>query len=59
MGRRGMHEGLWWESQKVRDLQEGLDMGGRIILQLNLREVGCVACTGLIRLKIGTSGGLL
>jgi hypothetical protein len=27
MGRRGMHIGNWWESQKVRDHWEDLDVG--------------------------------
>jgi hypothetical protein len=31
-GRRGLHVGFWWESQKERDHQEDLDIGGRIIL---------------------------
>jgi hypothetical protein len=33
MGRRGMHIGFWWESQKERDHKEDLDVGGRIILK--------------------------
>jgi hypothetical protein len=33
MGRRGMHIGFWWESQKERDHREDLDVGGRIILE--------------------------
>jgi hypothetical protein len=32
MGRRGMHIGYWWESQKVRDHWEDLDVGGWTIL---------------------------
>jgi hypothetical protein len=28
-----MHIGFWWESQKERDEQEDLDVGGRIILE--------------------------
>jgi hypothetical protein len=28
MGRRGMHIGYWWESQKERNLYEGHDVGG-------------------------------
>jgi hypothetical protein len=42
IGRRGMHVGFWWENQKERDHEEGLDIGGRIILQevLDLREIG-------------------
>jgi hypothetical protein len=31
--RRGMHIGYWWESQKVRDHWEGLDVGGWTILK--------------------------
>jgi hypothetical protein len=33
IGRRGMHIGLWWESQKGGDHWEDLDVGGRIILE--------------------------
>jgi hypothetical protein len=33
MGRRGMHVGFWWESQKERDHWEDLDAGGRIMLK--------------------------
>jgi hypothetical protein len=29
-----MHIGFWWESQKERDV------GGKIILEWNLREIG-------------------
>jgi hypothetical protein len=32
-GRRGMHIGYWWESQKVRDHWEDQDVGGRTILK--------------------------
>jgi hypothetical protein len=28
IGRRGMHIGYWWESQKVRDHWEDQDVGG-------------------------------
>jgi hypothetical protein len=31
MGRRGIHIGLWWESQKKRDHYEDVGIGGRII----------------------------
>jgi hypothetical protein len=30
---RGMRTGFWWESQKVRDLKEDLDVDKRIILK--------------------------
>jgi hypothetical protein len=33
MGRRGMHIGYWWESQKVRGHWEDLDVGGWTILK--------------------------
>jgi hypothetical protein len=32
MRRRGMHMGFWWGSQKERDYEEDLEVGGRIIL---------------------------
>jgi hypothetical protein len=31
MGRGGMHTGFWWKSQKERDHEEELDVGGRIL----------------------------
>jgi hypothetical protein len=34
MGRRGMHVGIWWQSQKERDHWEGIDVGVRIILKM-------------------------
>jgi hypothetical protein len=33
MGRRGMHIGYWWESQKERDHWEDQDVGGWAILK--------------------------
>jgi hypothetical protein len=32
-GRRGMHIGYWWESQKERDHWEDQDVDGRTILK--------------------------
>jgi hypothetical protein len=38
MGRRGMHVGFWWESQKERDHYEDLDVGGKIVLRWILEK---------------------
>jgi hypothetical protein len=59
MGRRGMHIGFWWESQKERDHYEDLDVGARIILEWILERYDGVVWTGLIWFRIGTSGGPL
>jgi hypothetical protein len=40
MGRRGMHVGYWWESQKERDRKENHDVGGWILLKWILDEMG-------------------
>jgi hypothetical protein len=32
-GRRGMHIGYWWQSQKEKDHLEDLNVGGRIIFK--------------------------
>jgi hypothetical protein len=32
-GRRGMHIGYWWESQKERKYREDQDIGRRTILE--------------------------
>jgi hypothetical protein len=37
-GRKGMHIGSWWESQKERNHYEDLDAGGRIILKWMLER---------------------
>jgi hypothetical protein len=56
--RRGMHIGFWWESQEERNHLEDLDIGGRIILKWILERQDEVVWTGLIWLRIGSSGGL-
>jgi hypothetical protein len=56
--RRGMHMGFWSESQKEGDHRKDLDVGGRIILKWIVEKSGWVLWTGVIRLKVGTSGGL-
>jgi hypothetical protein len=40
MGRRGMHIGYWWKSQKERDHWEDLDIGERIKLRWILDRIG-------------------
>jgi hypothetical protein len=54
-----MHIGFLWESHKEREHREDLDVGGRIILRCMLEKWDGVMWTGLIWLRIGTSGGLL
>jgi hypothetical protein len=36
--RRGINRGQWWESQKERDYQDNLYVGGSIILKWSFRE---------------------
>jgi hypothetical protein len=59
MGRRGMHIRSWWKSQKERDHQEDVEVGGRILLQWILKKYDGLLWTGFIWLKIGTSDGIL
>jgi hypothetical protein len=40
IGRRGMHAGFWYESQKASDHYKELDAGMSIILKKNVREIG-------------------
>jgi hypothetical protein len=35
-----MHTGFWWEGQKERDHYRDLDISSRIILKMDLREIG-------------------
>jgi hypothetical protein len=55
-GRRGMHIGCWWVSQKERDHQEDQDVHGCIVLKWILEREDGVVWTGLICLRRGTSG---
>jgi hypothetical protein len=56
-GEKGMHAGFLWKNQNEDDHHEDLDIDGRVILQWILQDG--VVWTGLIWLKIGTSGGFL
>jgi hypothetical protein len=58
-GRRGLRIRFWQETQEERDHLEDLDAGGMILIRLILERVDGVVWTGLISLKIGTSGELL
>jgi hypothetical protein len=58
IGRREVHIGRWWESQKERDHLEDLDVCGRITKSI-LKGSDGVVWIGLIRLRIRTDGGLL
>jgi hypothetical protein len=40
MGRKGMHIGYWWESQKEGDYYEYQDIRGWIILKWILDRMG-------------------
>jgi hypothetical protein len=59
MGRRGMHIEYSWEGQKERDHQKDQDVGECIILKWILEKQDGVVWTELIRLRLGTNGGLL
>jgi hypothetical protein len=51
--------GFWWESQDEKDYWGDIDIGGRIILKWILEGYDGGVWTGLIWLRIRTSGGLL
>jgi hypothetical protein len=51
--------GYSWKSQKERDHCEDIDVGGWAILKWILESYNGMVWTGLIWLRIGTSGGLL
>jgi hypothetical protein len=54
-----MHIGYWWESQKVRDHWEDQDVGGWTILKWIVERQDWVVWSGLIWLRIETSGELI
>jgi hypothetical protein len=59
MGRRRMLVGCQWESQKERGYLKGKKAYRWIILRWILERYDGVVWTGLVWLRIGTSGGLL
>jgi hypothetical protein len=54
-----MHTVLLLENQKGRDHSEDLGVDRKVILEWILMKQGGKLWTGFIRLRIGTSGGLL
>jgi hypothetical protein len=48
MGRREMHIGYWWGSQKEKDHWEDQDVGGRTILKWILERYDGMVWIGLI-----------
>jgi hypothetical protein len=57
--KRGMCISYWRESQKERDRLVDKDVGGLIILKWICYRQDGVVWTGLVWLRIGTSGSLL
>jgi hypothetical protein len=54
-----MDIGYWRDHQKERDRWEDQDVSRRTIIKWILEREDAMIWTGLIWLKIGTSGGLL
>jgi hypothetical protein len=52
-----MHTGFCWESQNERDHDEGLDVGGRIILNWIIEKENGVVWPGFSWVRIGARGG--
>jgi hypothetical protein len=60
MGGEGdVHTGFCWGDLLERDLFEDIGISGRIISKCIFKECDGEAYTGLIWLRIGTSGGCL
>jgi hypothetical protein len=59
MGKNGTRVRYWWESQGERDHLEDQAVGGWIILRWIFQRKDRVVWTGLVWLRIGTSGEVL
>ena len=58
-GTENVHTRFWWGDPRERDHLEEPGVDGRIILRWIFKKLDGEAWTGLIRYRIGTSGGLL
>jgi hypothetical protein len=58
MGRRGIHTGFWWESQKEIDHHEYPDVGSGDNIKMDLKVIEWGVMDWIDLLRIGTSGGL-
>jgi len=59
MGRADVPTGIWWGNLRERDHLDDPSVDGKIILRWIFKTLDRGARTGLIRLRIGTGGGLL
>jgi hypothetical protein len=55
-GRREVHTEFWWRNVKERDCFGELGVDGRSVLKWVINKLEGRLWTGLIRLKLGTSG---
>jgi len=58
-GRGEVYRGFWWGNMRERNHLEDPSVDGRIALRCIFRKWGVMSRTGLMRLRIGKSGGHL